>query len=144
MPIENTNDVGFLDKNGLTYYSTKITSELEKKQAILRGTSNDIVSFDENGYAKAINYDILMPKSIEILLPISGFVNNEQTVTVNGISADPEKQMIIPVPSEDSMFPYINAQTLCIHQDENSLTFSVDILPSKDLTVYIYIQNVII
>lgn len=139
---ENTNEVGYLDKIGLTYYTQKVKSQLADKQAILSGTVNDIVSFDESGNAVAVNYDILIPKSVQITLPIDGWSSNEQTVTVEGVSDDPEKQMIIPVPSEDSMFSYMNAQTLCIHQDENSLTFSVEDIPSKDLKVYIFIQNV--
>ena len=82
------------------------------------------------------------PKRVTITLTASGWSNNTQTKTVQGISADEEDQLIQPVPKTTSQAAYYAAGILCTGQAANQLTFTCQTVPTEDLTVYITIQGV--
>ena len=65
-----------------------------------------------------------------------------QTVTLNGISADENSQMISFFPVPSSMKNMIESGVYCSAQAENSLTFSCDIIPIDDVTLTVSWQAV--
>lgn len=84
----------------------------------------------------------LKPKKKSIILYANQWVNNLQTIVVDGISADENKQIIQPVPYLIDQEEYIETLIICSGQGENSLTFKCSETPSKNLNVYIVIQEV--
>lgn len=92
----------------------------------------------------ATGLNSVKPKAVPITLSASGWSNNAQAVTVNGVLADEIKQLIQPVPSSASQESYYESGVKCIGQSTNSLTFSCDSTPVGDLVVYIVIQEVIV
>lgn len=81
-------------------------------------------------------------KKIKVVLSVSDWMDGTQTVSVIGVSADEDAQLIQPVPNVASQEVYIEAGILCTDQAENSLTFTANTLPTKDLNVYVIIQEV--
>lgn len=67
---------------------------------------------------------------------------NTQTVTVEGVSAVETAQLIQPVPAASSRGEYERCGVYATGQAENSLTFSCDVVPAADLTVYVVISEV--
>lgn len=82
------------------------------------------------------------PKIIPIILEQSLWSDKTQTVSVNGISATEGNQLIQPVPFIQDQAEYIDKVIICTNQAENSLTFSCDEVPTKNLNIYIIIQEV--
>lgn len=82
------------------------------------------------------------PKVITIVLLQDQWINNEQTVSVSGVSSVEGEQLIQPVPYINDQSDYINSIVICKSQSDNSLTFSCDEVPVKNLNVYIVIQEV--
>lgn len=75
----------------------------------------------------------------EITLLASGWVDGEQTVTVEGILADESKQIIEIIPAKASIANYLEAKIYCSAQGEDELTFTIggEAIPSSDLNVYV-------
>ena len=75
----------------------------------------------------------------EITLLASGWVNGEQTVTVEGILADESKQIIEIIPAKASIASYLEAKIYCSAQGEDELTFTIggDTIPTSNLNVYV-------
>ncbi len=75
----------------------------------------------------------------EITLLASGWVDGEQTVTVEGILADESKQIIEIIPAKASIASYLEAKIYCSAQGEDELTFTIggEAIPSSDLNVYV-------
>lgn len=67
--------------------------------------------------------------------------DNQQTVTVEGVSADIMKQIIEPVPKQDSEVSYYDNQVIVIEQGDNTLTFSCIEVPLIDLNLYVVITG---
>lgn len=82
------------------------------------------------------------PVSTLITLNISGWNSKAQTVAVQGILAGEGSQLITPVPSVNSQSAYYDAGIKVTAQAANSLTFTADTVPSKDLSVYVVVQEV--
>lgn len=77
-----------------------------------------------------------------ITLPSSSWDTTlQQTVAVTGVSADQTAQIITISPDISYYVEYLDAGVQCIGQAENSLTFSVEEIPSSDFIVYIAVQN---
>lgn len=77
-----------------------------------------------------------------VILSASGWSNNSQTVTVEGVENNEQYQLIRPIPATSSQLAYINAGIICTEQAANSLTFTCEEVPTEDLTVYILISGV--
>lgn len=82
------------------------------------------------------------PKVISILLSQDKWVDKQQTVAVTGITSVEGEQLIQPVPYISDQSDYINSIVICKSQSDNSLTFSCEEIPTKNLNVYIVIQEV--
>lgn len=82
------------------------------------------------------------PTFTTVTLTASGWSSNTQTVTVSGVSADETAQLIQPMPAMASQTAYYEAGILCTGQAANQLTFTCQNVPTKDLTVYIVMQEV--
>lgn len=82
------------------------------------------------------------PKRVTITLTASGWSNNTQTVTVNGVLADETKQLIQPMPAVASQAAYMSAGIYCSGQAANSLTFTCSETPTEDIALYIVITEV--
>jgi hypothetical protein len=74
-----------------------------------------------------------------ITLLASGWVDGEQTVTVEGILADESKQIIEIIPAKASIASYLEAKVYCSTQGEDELTFTIggDTIPTSNLNVYV-------
>lgn len=77
-----------------------------------------------------------------VTLTAAGWSNNQQTVTVNGVSATEIAQLIQPMPAVASQQAYMAAGIYCSGQAANSLTFTCSTVPTQDITVYVTIQEV--
>lgn len=84
----------------------------------------------------------IKPISISVSLPVSGWSDNTQTVTVTGALADETKQLIQPMPAIASQIAYMSAGIYCSGQAANSLTFTCSETPTEDITLYIVITEV--
>ena len=86
----------------------------------------------------------IKPKCVTVTLSSTGWDSTAktQTVAVPGVLADETKQLITPVPAMASQSAYYEAGIKCTGQAANSLTFTVDAVPTADLTVYVVIQEV--
>ena len=84
----------------------------------------------------------IKPISISVSLPVSGWSDNTQTVTVTGVLADETKQLIQPMPAIASQIAYMSAGIYCSGQAANSLTFTCSETPTEDITLYIVITEV--
>lgn len=106
-----------------------------------KGVANGVATLDSSGKVPEGQLPA-MADTIAATLTASGWSSNSQTVTVDGISADADGQLIIPVPDEDSADAYYNAGVQCVSQAANSLTFSCESVPSDDLEIYVMVQAV--
>lgn len=84
----------------------------------------------------------IKPISISVSLPVSGWSDNTQSVTVTGVLADETKQLIQPMPAIASQIAYMSAGIYCSGQAANSLTFTCSETPTEDITLYIVITEV--
>ncbi len=82
--------------------------------------------------------------SKKIVLPSSAWVNGMQTVSVEGVTANEDTQLIQPVPDLASQNAYYDSGIICTGQSEGSLTFTAEETPKVDLTVYVVMQEVAI
>ena len=79
---------------------------------------------------------------VATLLQSSWDVNDKtQTVTVEGVIASQADQLIVVRPSYGDQVEYARCDVLCIMQGTDSLTFQCEIVPTKDLTVYVMLQG---
>lgn len=93
---------------------------------------------------KATETEGAKPVSEIVVLSASGWIGGTQTVRVPGVFSDEAAQLIQPVPATSSQSAYYAAGIKCTGQAANSLTFTADIPPTEDLTVYVVIQEVVI
>lgn len=89
-------------------------------------------------------FETAIPRLVRATLPANAWVNNIQTITVEGILADEEQQLIITVPKSDSVTAYMNTGVYCSGQANDSLTFTANTTPSVDLNLNITIQAQIV
>ena len=85
-----------------------------------------------------------VPMMTQIILPTTGWddTTKSQTISVTGILADTTAQNIQVNPIPASMYYAIESGFYCSAQEENSLTFSCSIIPTKDITLNIVWQKV--
>ena len=76
--------------------------------------------------------------AVAVTLPASGWMNNQQTVSVSGVTAD---NTIIVSPIPDHRAAYGEAGAYCSAQAAGSLTFVCDNTPSEALTVNVTILD---
>ena len=76
----------------------------------------------------------LAPKSAVVTLSASAWTDNQQTVTVNGITSD-SIVMVAPSPSKENREKYSVYGIYCITQSEDSLTFECQEAPEEDMLV---------
>ena len=88
--------------------------------------------------------DGFAPKYTKITLTASGWDSSAKTqkVTVNGVLADETKQLIMPMPAMASQNDYAEAGIACTLQEANALTFKCQTVPTKDITVFVTVQEV--
>lgn len=73
-----------------------------------------------------------------VTLESANWSNSEQTVTVNGVTAD-NTVLVSPDPSDYS--DYTDAEIYCSGQGTNSLTFTCGTTPSNDIDVNVVILD---
>lgn len=83
--------------------------------------------------------EYLIPRTITITLPASGWSNNQQTVTATGVTAD---NAVTPSPAPVSWEAAGAAGVRCTAQGADSLTFTCSETPTEDLTYNVLIQEV--
>lgn len=90
-------------------------------------------------------FESAMPNSQLIVLSASGWdVNTKtQTVTIEGILANEDTQLIVPTPKSTSATDYVTAGVYASGQGVDSLTFTCETIPTVDLQVYIVVETVI-
>lgn len=98
-------------------------------------------SIDKNVPTKD-TFEARLPKSKTVTLTASGWNNNTQTVTVNGVSASEVTQLITVSPTKTKVNKYIESGIYCSGQAENSLTFTCSEAPTEDITIYVTIEPV--
>ena len=77
-----------------------------------------------------------------VVLPANGWENKQQTITVGGVSANEQNQLVVVRPASDYISDYISNGVMCIGQGENELTFSCNTTPLNDLDVYVLTQGI--
>lgn len=82
------------------------------------------------------------PKAHKVTLTVAGWADNQQTVTLTGVSADEDSQFILPTPAAASRTMYNDCDIQCITQAADSLTFSCAEVPTDALSVYILLMDV--
>lgn len=84
--------------------------------------------------------DSKSPTSVTVILTTPGWSSNTQTVTVSGVSASETAQLITPMPKITSQSAYYEAGIMCTNQGTNSLTFTCQTVPTRNLIVHVVIQ----
>lgn len=84
------------------------------------------------------------PKRAIVTLRASGWDSNAktQTVTVIGVSADENAQVIQPIPTIASQSAYYAAGILATGQTKNQVTFTATTIPTTSLNAYVVITEV--
>lgn len=80
----------------------------------------------------------IMKTATAKLLP-SAWAENEQTVSVEGIITDSERQAVITVAAADSLEVYLDCNIKLTGNGEETLTFTCDEVPDVEVTVNILI-----
>ena len=82
------------------------------------------------------------PYRQSITLDMNAWVDNVQTVTVNGVLADESKQLIQIAPKVATQQKYFECGVRCTNQGENTLTFTANKKPNSALWLFVTIQEV--
>ena len=98
-------------------------------------------SIDKNVPTKE-TFENSIPKSKLITLSASGWSNNTQTVSVNGVSANEANQLITVTPKSSDLTAYMEAGIYCSSQAENSLTFTCSEAPTTSINDYVVLTAV--
>lgn len=118
-----------------------INSSLVKDIDTVRTTADDATKISQNSVIVSENALKVAEEKVSaygkvVNLLASGWVDNVQTVAVDGVTAE---QLIIVVADPSVYSPYSKCQVRCSGQAENSLTFACNETPTEDL-----IANVLI
>lgn len=119
------------------------TGQLSALQVSFDPTDFDIKSTNVQDAIEEVNAKIpAKPILRTATLTTSGWSGNSQTVTVNGIVADTNAQLIYVSPANKaSATAWGEAGVFCSAQAANSLTFVCDSTPSANISVNISIQE---
>ena len=104
--------------------------------AIDTGCISDVERDSWNAKAEA-------PFMVTVDLQVSGWdtTSMTQTVAVPGVLASQTEQIITPTPHTSSQSEYYEFGIRCTGQDEDSLTFTAEEIPTSKIQVYVAIQN---
>lgn len=109
-----------------------------------KGVANGVATLDSNG--KLVMAQLPDDtEAVPVTLTAAGWSSAApytQTVNANGVLADEDAQMIIPVPEDDSSDAYYSAGVRCTAQAANSLTFICDAKPDDDIALYAIVSSV--
>lgn len=96
--------------------------------------------YDKVNFLKAITIPVADPLHPEI----DGWniSTKTQIVEVEGVLANETQQLIVVRPTYDDMDDYLACDVMCIRQYEDALEFKCTTIPSRDLHVYVMIQDV--
>lgn len=75
---------------------------------------------------------------IKLELPATGWVNKQQTVRCDGVTADPDKTHVTVSYARESKAAYISADIDCIAQGDGTLTFEAAAVP--EVAVYVNVK----
>ena len=119
----------------------ELKNQINNKQDKLFGSPDQVLGFGSDGTAQPIT--IPMPKKVDVTLSAGGWNSSkQQTVSVPGVLADEDKQLIQPVPKITSQNAWDDAGIMCTNQGADSLTFTADETPSQTIQLYVVIQEV--
>lgn len=105
-------------------------------------SANISLNASDVGAATPADVNAAKPVLRTATLTTSGWSSNSQTVTVNGVVADTNAQLIYVSPAnKGSATAWGEAGVFCSAQGANSLTFVCDSVPSANITVNISIQE---
>lgn len=140
--VVDENSPNFATAAGFLFTSNGITAT---KQISLGGNKLEGIRpnpTDSDEAASKAYVDSQKPKYVAVNLTAAGWSNNQQTVTINGVSATETAQLIQPMPAVASQQAYMAAGIYCSGQAANSLTFTCSSVPTQDIAVYVVIQEV--
>lgn len=126
----------FLDLNGLSHFWDKVKNYIDSNSS--SGSFGNIVQWEDINGRPDLS-DVSSMKVAQIVLLSSLWIDNTQTITVDGISADENAQLIIPIPKAESKSNYDSAGISCDSQVENTLIFSYKTVPVEDIKVNVFI-----
>lgn len=78
------------------------------------------------------------PRPVIVTLAAEGWVDNQQTVLVDGVAAD-NVVVVSPDPDNDNYSIYVENEIRCISQSDNALVFQCGSTPSDDVTVNVVV-----
>lgn len=133
-----TTQVGNVNEAG----ATQVQAVEEKGEEVRDSIPQDYTDLtqDVTRLNQAIN---VLHQVVTITLTADSWINNQQSAVVTGVLADETKQMISPIPANASKNAYVAAGVMATTQAANSLTFSCVHTPTADLSVYIFIDEVV-
>lgn len=101
-----------------------------------KGTEDEFKSVLANASPK--------PKGNKYTLSVAGWdaSGKTQKITVPGVLADEDRQLISPMPAMTSQDAYASAGIACVKQEANALTFKCQTVPTETITVYVAVQEV--
>lgn len=137
---QNVNELWFNTSDNPTnyYWLAELTNPADENQILQGYEAYNATGELITGALEAT----LKPTKVLITLTTSGWSNKTQTVTVNGVSSDESTQFICPVPVVASQEQYMAAGVYCSNQTTNSLTFTCNIVPIENISLYILIWEV--
>lgn len=71
----------------------------------------------------------MIPATLETI----NWLSNEQTITVSVVLADETKQVIFPIPTEQSREAYQDSKITAYVSSNGQMTFTAEIRPSEDI-----------
>lgn len=85
----------------------------------------------------------MLPKVSTITLLATEWVDNKQTVTVSGVTADVIKTSVVvsPEPSSENREAYSDSGVICISQGNNTLVFQCEDPPSINVIINVFVHN---
>lgn len=92
------------------------------------------------------NVILAMVKIVQTTLPVSAWdgATMQQSIVVDGISADETKQRIEAAPVSSMQDAYYKAGVWLRAQAENLLTFTCDKIPADDINILVSIQETVL
>lgn len=128
---------GVVLKNQINELNRTLTEDIDS----VRSTANEATRTSQNSVTVSENALKVAEAKVSaygkvVNLPASGWVENVQTVAVEGVTAE---QLIIVVADPSVYSPYSECQVRCSGQAKDSLTFSCNETPTEDLVANILI-----
>lgn len=129
--------MAFLDLNGLNYFFTKLKSVFalasHSHSAATTSVSGFMSKSDKtklNGIATGATKNTITQTTAT--LSSSGWGNNKQTVTVNGVTTS--NLVLVEIVNNENGI-------MCTAQSSNTLTFTCDSVPSGNVTVKVAVLS---